>query len=99
MRLTAQIGDFEIDQVVLDLGSEANILPKQTWQRMGEPKLEWSTIQLRLANQQKIVPLGRLSRVIVDIEFIQTVEDADPYPALLGLDWAIDIRGIIDLRK
>ena len=33
MRLTAQIGDYEIDQVILNLGSDANVLPKQTWQR------------------------------------------------------------------
>ena len=58
--MTAQIGDYEMDQVILDLGSDANILPKHTWQQMGEPKLEWSTIQLRMANQQKIIPLGRL---------------------------------------
>ena len=30
MCLTAQIGDYEIDQVILDLGSNANVLPKQT---------------------------------------------------------------------
>ena len=75
---------------------------------MGDPKLKWSTIQLRMANQQKIVPLGRLSKVIVDIdevrvradfEVIQTVEDADPYSTLLGLDWAIDMGGIINLKK
>ena len=50
MQLTTQIGDYEIDQVILDLGSDVNVLPKKTWQRMGEPKLEWSTIQLRMAN-------------------------------------------------
>ena len=44
MWLTAQIGDYEMDQVILDLGSDANVLPKQTWQWMGKPKLEWSTI-------------------------------------------------------
>ena len=48
MRLTAQIGDYEMDQVILDLGSDVNMLPKQTWERVGEPKLEWSTIQLRM---------------------------------------------------
>ena len=42
--MTVQIGDYEMDQVILDLGSDANVLPKQTWQRIGEPKLEWSTI-------------------------------------------------------
>ena len=34
MRLTAQIGDYEMDQVILDLGSDANVLPKQTWKRI-----------------------------------------------------------------
>ena len=34
---------------------------------MGEPKLEWSTTQLRMENQQKIIPLGRLSKITVDI--------------------------------
>ena len=75
---------------------------------MGEPKLEWSTIQLRMANQQKIIPLGILLKIGVDItgvkvwaefEVIQIVEDADPYPALLGLDWVIDMGGIINLKK
>ena len=28
MRLTTQIGDYEIDQVILDLGSDVNVLPK-----------------------------------------------------------------------
>ena len=75
---------------------------------MGEPKLEWSTIQLCMANQQKVIPLGRLSKIVVDIagvkvqadfEVIQIVEDADPYPALLGLDWVIYMGGIINLKK
>lgn len=75
---------------------------------MGEPKLEWSTIQLRMANQHKIIPLGRLSQITVnivgvkvwaDFEFSQIVEDADPYPTLLALDWAIDMGSIINLKK
>lgn len=44
MRLTAQIGEYEIDQVILDLGLNANVLPKQTWERMGRSKLQWSSI-------------------------------------------------------
>lgn len=53
-----QIGDYEMDQVILDLGSDANLLPKQTWENMGKPTLQWSLIQLRMANQQKILPMG-----------------------------------------
>jgi len=40
MRLTAQIGEYEMDQVILDLGSDANVLPKQTWEPMGRPTLQ-----------------------------------------------------------
>ena len=95
-------------QVILDLGSDVNVLPKKTWQRMGEPKLEWSTIQLRMASQQKIISLGRLSQIVVDIarvkvwadfEVIHIVEYVHPYPALLGLNWAIDMGSIINLKK
>ena len=58
MRLTVQIGEYEMDQVILDLGLDANVLLKQTWERMGRPTLQWSPIQLRKANQQKIIPMG-----------------------------------------
>ena len=39
MRLTVKIDEFEMGQVFLDLGNHANVLPKQTWERMGQPKL------------------------------------------------------------
>ena len=45
MRLNAQIGDYEMDEVILDLGSEVNVLTKQTWELMGKPKLRYSPIQ------------------------------------------------------
>ena len=50
-RLNAQIGDYEMDEVILDLGSEVNVLTKQTWELMGKSKLRYSPIQLRLENQ------------------------------------------------
>lgn len=56
MRLTVQVGDYEMDQVILYLGSDANVFPKQTWEIMGRPALQWSPIQLKMANQQKIIP-------------------------------------------
>ena len=31
MRLTTQIGEYKMDQVILDLGSDANVFPKKTW--------------------------------------------------------------------
>jgi len=95
MRLTAQIGEYEMAQVILDLGSNANVLPKQTWERMGRPTLQWFPIQLWMANQQKILPIGRLQWVTVDIEsvsalvdfeVIEIVDDRNSYPTLLGID-------------
>ena len=40
MRLAVQIGEYEMDQVILDLGLDANILPKQTWEHMGRHVLQ-----------------------------------------------------------
>jgi hypothetical protein len=62
---------------------------------MGKPKLIYSPIRLRMANQQAIRPLGRLEHVPVDIdrvrtfvdfEVIEIVDDSCPYPTLLGID-------------
>ena len=68
MRLNAQIGDYEVDEVILDLGSKVNVLTKKTVDLMGKPRLRYSPIQLRLANQQRVCPMGRLSNVPVDID-------------------------------
>ena len=108
MRLTAQIGQFEMDEVILDLGSEVNVLTKKTWEHMGSPKLARSPIHLRLANQQRVSPLGRLPQVPVDIdgvrsfadfEVIEIIGDSRPYLDLLGIDWKIDNMAVIDLKK
>ena len=32
MRLNVQIGDYEMGEVILDLGSGVNVLTKQTWE-------------------------------------------------------------------
>jgi len=61
-----------------------------------------------MVNQQKTIPMGRLQGVIVDIEgasalvdfeVIEIVDDSNPYPALLGIDWAIDMNGVINFKK
>jgi hypothetical protein len=38
-RMNANIGDFNMGDIILDLGSEVNVLPKKTWQCMGEHTL------------------------------------------------------------
>ena len=38
-------------------------------------------------------------RTFVNFEFINIVDDTNPYPALLGIDWAIDNQTIINFKK
>ena len=108
LRMTVQIGDYDMDYIILDLRSDVNILIRQTWEIMGKPPLEWSPIQLRLANQAKVLPVGRLGQVQVDIEGLHTfvdfkvidiVDDTTPYPALLGIDWAMENQTIINFKR
>jgi hypothetical protein len=108
LHLNAQIGEYEIDYVVLDLGSEVNVMMKQTWELMGKPKLIYSPIMLRMDNQQDASPFGRLEHVPVDIDevrmfadfkVIEIVDDSYPYPALLGIDWAFNNSTVVNLNK
>jgi hypothetical protein len=94
-RLVAQLEEFEIKDVMLDLGSDVNILPKKTWEALGKTHLTYSLIQLRMANQYCIFPIARLDNVEIDVAGVKTVADfevieimgdKDPYPALLGID-------------
>jgi len=87
-----------MDNIILNLGSDVNVLSKQTWETMGKLKLIWSPIQLRLANHHKIVLIGRLLGVnvnidgmhnILDLESIKIVYGSNPYAVLLILEWVL----------
>ena len=63
---------------------------------------------MRLANQEKVLPIGRLSQVPVDIEglctfsnfeVINIADDTNPFPTILGIYWAIDNQTIINFKK
>jgi hypothetical protein len=108
LHLSAQIGDYDVDYVFLDLGSKVNVMTKQTWALMGKPRLIYSPIRLRMANQQVVSPLKRLEHVLVDIdgvrafayfEVIEIDDDSCHYPAMLGIDWAFNNSIVIDLKK
>jgi hypothetical protein len=106
--LNAQIGEYDIEYVVLDLGSEVNAMTKKTWALMGKHKLIYFPIRLHMANQQAVSPFGRLEHVPMDIdevrtfadfEVIEIVDDSFPYLALLGIDWAFNNSTVVDLKK
>lgn len=107
-QLNTQVAGFQISDTMLDLGSDVNILPRKTWQALGRPRLAYSPIQLRMVNQYCIFPIGWLEGVEVDVagvktytdfEVIDIMGDKDPYPTLLGIDWAFENYSIIDLKK
>jgi hypothetical protein len=50
LHLSAHIGDYDVDYVVLDLGSEVNFMMKQTCTLMGKTRLIYSPISLRMDN-------------------------------------------------
>ena len=92
-----------MDYIILYLSSNVNILTKKTWESMGKPRLVWSPIQLRQANQLKGLPIGQLNQFSVKIEGLNTyldfevigiVDDKNPHLVLLGIDWAIDNQTI-----
>ena len=54
------------------------------------------------------MPLGRFPSVQVDIngvctaadfEVIELIDDSNPYPALLGIEWAMENAAVINLKK
>ena len=53
-----QINESLIPKVVLDFGSQVNILTKDTWEKLGRPQLVKSNYYLKLADQGLIEPLG-----------------------------------------
>jgi hypothetical protein len=74
---------------------------------MGKPKLVWSPGHLRLANQHKIVTTSRLTGVPMNIDGVcsvayfevnEIVDDSQPYPTLMGLEWEFDNQVIINMK-
>jgi hypothetical protein len=93
--------------IILDLGFEVNVLPKKTWQCMGEPIIGYSPVQLKLENQHRVLPIGRLKGVTVDLdgvcnkedfEVIEIVDNTTQYISFLVLDWAFDNHAITNLK-
>ena len=103
-----KINEFLIPRVVLDFGSQVNILTKDTWEKLGQPQLVKSDYYLKLANQGLIEPLGlcrnvqtTIMGISVEIEFkvIEPKEGIKSYPSLVGRPWARKMKANISLEK
>jgi hypothetical protein len=98
-RLNANIGDFNMGDIILNLFFEVNVLPKKTWQCMGEPTIGYSPVQLKLSNQKIFLPIGRIKGVTINLdgvhtkagfEVIEIVDGITPYPSFLGINWEFE---------
>lgn len=87
-RLDTQSNGFEVKNVMLDLGSDINILPKESWEALGQPKLIYFLVKLRMASQYCIYHAERLENMevnvasvknVVDFEVIEIIWEKDPY--------------------
>ena len=74
-RLNANIGDFNMGDIIPDLGSKVNVLPKKPWEAMGEPTLGFSPIQFNLSNQHRVVLIGRLKGIPIDLDGVRIMEN------------------------
>lgn len=36
---------------------------------------------------------------LTDFEVIESLDDSNPYPVVLGIDWATNVNGVINLKK
>ena len=75
---------------------------------MGSPMQSWSPVQVWLANQARVTPIGRVPHHAVEVEGMKTYSDFDvievvdgggSYPALLGIGWANDSMAVINFKK
>jgi hypothetical protein len=48
--MTVDLGGYDMDGVMLDLGFDVKFFPKKLWELMGKMTLVWSPIQLWLEN-------------------------------------------------
>jgi len=72
--MKVEIGSYDMDGVMLDMGSNINILLNKYLDYMGKQNLVWFPIQFRSAKQYKIYPFGRLEKVEVKINEVNTKE-------------------------
>ena len=86
-----EIEGYHVRQVVLDFGSQLNIMTRDTWEQLGRPQLYKSRIYLKLTNQGLIEPIGVWRNVDttiqgistkVDFEIIDPKEGSSSFPAL-----------------
>lgn len=116
-----QVGQFDLDpqvdldikgvltpQVVVNFGSQVNIIPKRTWMKPGCPDLVKSNFYLKLLDQglveslgiwkyMKMIIMGILT--IIDFDVIEPKTGYNSYIALVGRPWGRKMKANISLDE
>jgi hypothetical protein len=91
-----EINGVMIEHVVIDFGSQVNILPCDTWIRLGLSSLSPAMNYLKLVDQRLIEPISILRNVETQImviltpfefEVVDLVEGMLAYVALVSHPW------------
>jgi hypothetical protein len=107
-RVDLEINEVLIKQVVVDFGSQVNILPRETWIRLGRSALAPTLNYLKLVNQRLIEPIGILRNVDtqimgiptqVNFEVIDLVNGMSTYVAIVVWPWGRKMKENISLEK
>lgn len=97
-----------IPQVVVNFGSQVNILPKITWLKLGHSQLTKSDFYLKLAVQGLAKPLGIWKDVEttmmgmstrIDFEVIEPKPESNSYSTLVGQPYGGKMKANISLNK
>ena len=103
-----EIEGYHVRQVVLDFGSQVNIMTRDTWEQLGRHRLYDLGIYLKLADQGLIEPIGVWKNVDmtikgistkVDFEIIEPKEGSSSFPTLVGRPCGRKMKASISLDK
>ena len=103
-----EIEGYHVRQVVLDFGSQVNIMTHDNLEQSGRPRLYELGKYLKLADQGLIEPIGVWRNVNmtvkgistkVEFEIIDPKEGSNSLLALVGRPWGRKMKASISLEK
>ena len=103
-----EIEGYHVRKVVINFGSQVNIMTQDTWEQLGRPLLNKLGIYLKLSDQGMIEPIGvwrNFDTTIkgistkINFEIIEPNEGSNSFPALVGRPWGRKMKSSISLDK
>ena len=102
--LVVEVEGCIIPKVPVDGGSGVNLMLEDTAFDLGYTSFEETDLVLRMADQSRVVPAGRLSQVptrIGEVTYLQNfviirVNSGRPFSMLLGRPWLYSARVVVD---